>query len=385
VTKRRDIADEIADRVKPRGGRHRPAPANGTPASPGKGDAYEGPDPRRNGAAAQKDRRAPPETFDAAELVRAELPEPRYAVEGILPEGFTVLAGKPKFGKSWLALNLALAVASGGMALGSIPVERGEVLYLALEDTKRRLQARLRKILVATEAELPAGLTLATSWPRQDQDGLPRLNEWLDAHPACRLVIVDTWPKFRPPKKSGADVYDEDYRHATELKATADLFKTSLLAVAHCRKLAAEDPVDSVSGTLGLTGAADAVLVLKRERGQHDAALFVTGRDIDERELALRWDPQFALWSILGDAEEYRISAERQRVLALFERSPKAMTPAEVAALIDKSRNATKKMLWLMASDGQLEAIGEGLYVASNRGNRENRGNRGNRGNRDGG
>jgi RecA-family ATPase len=83
--------------------------------------------------------------------------------------GFSVLAGKSKLGKSWLALNLALAVASGGTAIGSIDVEQGEVLYLALEDTKRRLQGRLRKILAATEAEPPAGLTLATSGPRQDR------------------------------------------------------------------------------------------------------------------------------------------------------------------------------------------------------------------------
>jgi hypothetical protein len=176
-------------------------------------------------------------------------------------------------------------------------------------------------------------------------------------------VIVDTWPKFRPPKKSGADPYEEDYRHAAELEATADLFSTSLLAVAHCRKLAAEDPVDSVSGTMGLTAAVDAVLVLKSERGQHDAALFVTERDIDERELALHWDPQFALWSILGDAAEYRLSAERQRVPAFFDRTGQAMTPAEVAPPIDKARAVTRQTLWRIARYGHLLSVGRGHYA----------------------
>ncbi len=86
-------------------------------------------------------------TFTAADLMNEELPPVRRAVPGILPEGLSLLAGKPKLGKSWLALGLAVTKASGGVALGKIPVDRGEVLYLALEDNRRRLQNRLRKVL----------------------------------------------------------------------------------------------------------------------------------------------------------------------------------------------------------------------------------------------
>ncbi len=108
-------------------------------------------------------------TFTAADLMREELPPVRWAVPGILPEGLSLLAGKPKLGKSWLALGLAVAKASGGVALGKIPVDQGEVLYLALEDNRRRLQNRLRKVLDGSPP--PEGLHIATEWARVDEGG----------------------------------------------------------------------------------------------------------------------------------------------------------------------------------------------------------------------
>jgi hypothetical protein len=319
--------------------------------------------------------REPPPTvavFTAADLRRMELPEPKWAVEGILPDGLSLLAGKPKLGKSWLALNLAVAVATGGVALGSIRVERGDVLCLALEDTKRRLKERLAKLAEKQGlVEWPPTLYLARNWPRQDNGGLRALREWLRAHPASRLVVIDTWPKFRPFRARRGDSYEEDYLHASELKAVADEYRVAILAVAHCRKMDAVDPLDQVSGTLGLTGAADGTAVLKRERGQHDATLFITGRDIDEREIALSWEPQYALWSILGDAEEYRLSKERQEVITLLRKAGESLTPTKIAQLLGKNVNAVKQLLWKMHQDGQLENY-DGRYGIGNPGNRGN-------------
>src|SRR5918997_2559398 len=85
--------------------------------------------------------------FTAAELMAEELPPVRWVVPDILPEGVTFLAGRPKLGKSWMVLGLGVAVATGGVALGTKRVERGEVLYLSLEDPKRRIHNRLRKPL----------------------------------------------------------------------------------------------------------------------------------------------------------------------------------------------------------------------------------------------
>jgi AAA domain len=284
------------------------------------------------------------ESFTAEDLLGMELPEPCYAVEGVIPEGMCVLAGKPKLGKSWMALNLGIAVSEGGTALNAIDVEAGDILYLALEDTKRRLKGRLQKLLSAQQGRTPSRLTLVTRCPRQGAGGIEYLEEWIRAHPGARLIVIDTWPKFRPTKSRGRDSYEEDYEHAAALKALADRHGIAILVIAHCRKMDAEDPVDSVSGTLGLTGAADAVLVLKRERGQHDATLFITGRDIEEKELALRWDGKYALWSIVGEAAQYRMTKDRTDVLALLQKEG-PLSPTEAAGFLDKTPNAVKMLL----------------------------------------
>jgi RecA-family ATPase len=106
--------------------------------------------PERNGKSA---------TFTAAELMKMELGPVRSVVPGILPEGVTCLAGKAKIGKTWMAQGISIATATGGVALGTKPVEQCEVLYLALEDNVRRLQKRLRKLLPSGVA--PPGMHMA--------------------------------------------------------------------------------------------------------------------------------------------------------------------------------------------------------------------------------
>src|SRR5262249_21023796 len=152
-------------------------------------------------------------------LLAEQLPEQRWAIEGLLPEGLTFFAGAPKLGKSWMALGLGIAVASGGHALGTIPVEQGEVLYLALEDNARRLQSRLRMLLNADPA--PDALHLETEWPKLDEGGIDRLNEWLDEYPSARLVIVDVWTRIRPWTRESGSHYQADYEAATLLQAIA--------------------------------------------------------------------------------------------------------------------------------------------------------------------
>src|SRR4051794_35919991 len=89
----------------------------------------------------------PRTAWTASELMAMNFPEPRWAIPGLVAEGVTLLAGAPKVGKSWLALNTSPAVAAGGKALGKVDVESGDVLYLALEDNPRRLRSRLEKVL----------------------------------------------------------------------------------------------------------------------------------------------------------------------------------------------------------------------------------------------
>ena len=302
-----------------------------------------------------------PTMIDARQLLTTTLREPNFAVPGILPEGLTLLAGKPKTGKSWFALGIAIAVASGGRALGRIQVDRGEVLYLALEDTQRRLQQRLKAIL--RDEPCPAGLTLAITWPRVGSGGTEELLKWLDAHQRTRLVIIDTLEKIRPQRSHNGNLYAEDYSAVGALKRVADHAGAAFQVITHLRKMGSDDPLDSVSGTAGQTGAADATLVLKRERAHRDAVLFMTGRDIEEREIGIRWDPTLTCWTLRGDSGGADISDERLAVLGALRASGKPMTPMQMADFLGKGRDPLKNLMWRMGQAGQLRADKRGRYT----------------------
>jgi AAA domain len=145
-----------------------------------------------------------PGVFDARWLLAEEFPPIRWVVPDVLPEGVTILAGKPKLGKSWLAMDLCLGVAQGGAVLGTKRVEGGPCLYLALEDSPRRLQRRLRGLVesdgVADGGEYaPEGFEFATAWPRIGEDCEERLRAWLESRPGAKLVVSCRHPEESPP------------------------------------------------------------------------------------------------------------------------------------------------------------------------------------------
>jgi hypothetical protein len=298
-------------------------------------------------------------SFTARELLTVDLPLTRFAVEGLLPEGLTLLCGSPKIGKSWLGLGLGIAVAAGGYALGTIEVEKGEVLYLALEDNPRRLQSRLRVLL--TEEPAPHGLYMETEWPRLDAGGSEQLRGWLDRHPAARLVIVDVYSRVRPVA-GNRDKYQADYDAAALLQQVALSQGVAILALHHTRKAEAADFVETVSGTFGTAGAADTIIVIKRARGQADATLHVTGRHVQERELALKFAPEAGTWVLLGGAAEYAIGETRKQILDAVHAHGE-LTPKQLSAVTTVGHELAKKTMQRMATDGQLVAK-RGGYIA---------------------
>jgi len=313
---------------------------------------------------------SPPRTFTAAELIATEFPEPRWVAEGILPEGLTILGGKPKMGKSWLTLELAVAATSGGYVLGTKPVTQCGALYLALEDTPRRLKSRLLSLLKGAPA--PPGLHLHTEWPRLDKGGLEALDTWLNEHPDVRLVIVDTLQKVRPSQTSSSGLYEQDYAVVSALKSLADQRGLSIIVVHHLRKAEAEDPLEQLSGTTGLSGAADTIWILKRDRARADATLFVTGRDVDEQELALKFDAQIGSWTLLGPAEDYRRSQERQRVLDVLRQASQPLSPKEISEALGAKGGNVRFLLYQLRNEGAVKQVGHGKYVATNTANGTN-------------
>jgi hypothetical protein len=306
---------------------------------------------------------------DGTWLYEQVFPPLTYAVPGVIPEGFTLLVGPPKIGKSWFVLACALAVASGGRALGSLSVDPRPVLYLALEDGHRRLQDRCRTLL--GDDRIPAGFEYLTVVA----PGLvvPTIEQWLDRHDDVgSLVILDTLGKVMPPALTGESAYQRDYRIGSTLKRVADEIPgTSVVVNHHDRKAAAEDFVDSVSGTHGLAGAADTIVTLTRARHETSGLLKIVGRDVAEGEYALTFGDG-ASWSLDGHdlAEAAQHAAQTRATAGLGDRSaeiiayvtehPEGVRAAEVSEAL--GLDARRYMARLVDS-GRLARPARGLYT----------------------
>jgi hypothetical protein len=328
--------------------------------APDPGDPGPAATPSRTGRSAERPAAQIRQSWTAAELMDTEFAAPRWAVPGVLAEGVSLLAGPPKVGKSWMSLGLGLDIAAGRPAFGRIDLDPGPVLYLALEDTPRRLKTRMAKLLAGRPA--PAGLILATSCPPLPQGGDTAICGWLDRHPDARMVVLDVFAKMRGTAPAGLSAYDADYAAVGRAKHIADTYGIAVVLVHHVRKAGADDFLAEVSGTNGLAGAADATLVLKRARGAADAVLHVTGRDVEEAEHGLTFTPETGAWSLLdGPAAEHAMHDNRATILRHLRENP-GTGPKAVAAATGLPYETVKKTCQRMAGDGQLSADPSGRY-----------------------
>jgi hypothetical protein len=298
---------------------------------------------------------------DAAALQHMEFPPLKFILPSLIPEGATLLVSRPKLGKSWLVLDIAIAIAASRRTLGDLKPSPGDVLYLALEDGPRRLQRRMTRLLPTFSDKWPERLNIATEWRRADQGGLYDIEAWIKATPDARLVIVDTLAQFRKVPNGKTQPYAEDYAAISGLQKLASKYNIGIVIVHHDRKAGADDIFDTVSGTLGLTAAADTILIMKRQDGA--VSLSVRGRDIEEVEKGLQFNKATCRWTILGDAAEVFRSEERSRVIAALEEAGKALSITEIMAAAGiKSRGAADMLLRRMVQDGVLRKVGRGRY-----------------------
>lgn len=306
-----------------------------------------------------------PKPVMSEDLAAKEFPPISWAIPGFVPEGVTLLAGKPKMGKSWMALNMAVAKATNGYALGTIQVDQCEVMYLALEDNERRLKKRMDLV---SEGKTPKGIHFFTSWPRMDDGGLDALDEYIEANNAIQFVVIDTLAKIKPNSSRNSQ-YEADYAAVGDIHHIAHKRGIAILIIHHLKKQATDDPMDQISGTLGLTGAADGMLVLQRDRGNADAQLHVTGRDIEEDgSFSLSWDQSKALWTLLGTTDDVNRSEGRQGIVELLREYPSGLTGREISEYLDRDDKTVKTQLWRMNNDGEISTHSKGgglpnLYV----------------------
>jgi hypothetical protein len=303
----------------------------------------------------------------AHDLYDQQFPDLRYVIPGLIPEGVTMLASRPKLGKSWMLLQVGHAVATGVSTLvpSDTPVA-GDVLYLALEDSARRLKRRLQKFCGNNKEAWPRRLKLKTKWRRLDDGGLDDLREWCRSVEKSTLILIDILALVRKPKGKGQTDYEADHEACRGLQDLAAEFQLGIIVAHHDRKMDADDVFDTVSGTLGLTGGVDAIAIMKKKAGS--VTLHIRGRDLpDDVEKAIAFDRETCRWMILGEAADIQRSNQRQRVLNALAAAPDGMRVTEITGAASMtSRNATDNLLFHMLEDGEVTRIKHGVYALPN-------------------
>lgn len=295
--------------------------------------------------------------WTADELLIAQFPAVRWVVPTLFPEGLIFLAGRPKIGKSLLALQFAHAVSSGGKIFGQA-VEKAPVLYLAFEDSARRLQKRMK------EQSWPANTNavFCTAWEPLDQGGLASLQRAMEEE-GFRLVVIDTLSRALSGKPDQNSVGDMTVVLSTIQRLALDR-QAGLLVIDHHTKPRGTypDPVDDILGSTGKGAVADCIAGLYRERGKQGATLHIVGRDLEgDKRLAIEWDARSACWQYLGDADEVAQESLQARILTAVKAKGGCATTTEIAASLGKQKgNVSREIAALVGKRKLMSGKKEG-------------------------
>jgi hypothetical protein len=193
-----------------------------------------------------------------------------------------------------------------------------------------------------------------------DQGGVEDIEGWCNSVPEPRLVLLDTLAGVRPTRSGIDSLYEGDYKALRDIHAFANERGMGVVALHHTRKMEADDPLDTISGSLGIAGAADTCLVLSRTSS--GTTLYVRGRDVEEGEKAVAFDPVSCRWKILGEASEVQRSESRKEVMGALADAKDFISPGDIAAATSIARNNIDQLLHVMVRDGEVTKFARGKY-----------------------
>lgn len=277
------------------------------------------------------------------ELQKKDLPPIIYPIENMIPQGHTIVSAPFKYGKSWLALQMCLAVAQGSDFLGQ-KTTKGTTIYLALEDCD--LFAKERLNLVLNGAEAPEGFYyIYNNVPNLDDGFLEYLDQIYCEIPDIKLIVIDVLAFVEYQIKRGESAYKCDYRTGTALKKWADDHKTSVVAITHTTKmLHPNDVFMNTTGTSGVTGSADAILTIaKDKRTDKDAVLAITGRRVREKYFKVHLKDGY-IWESEGEVNPDSMKVETAK-------------QEQEARLFEYQTSEIRKAVVAIANDGEAEEL----------------------------
>lgn len=291
------------------------------------------------------------------DLLSTEFPEPKWAIPDLIPEGLTILGGRPKKGKSFLSLQMAQAIATGGMFFNH-EVEQGEVLFYALEDNPRRIKDRLIKMGVKPGTKI----TFLHEIKPLHEGGISELYEniVIDRY---RYIVVDTLAKA----SRGIDQNKQAImsRVWSEIQTTAINHNSPLQFIDHTRKPMGinADPIDDIMASTIKTGAADAILAIYSEQGKAGSRLMGRGRDISDIDLRIHWDPITFCFQCDGDSNEIRLSEAKQDIHDVVKSLGRSQL-GDISKAVGKDRSYVFRVLSDLFTEGFINRfnIGNNVY-----------------------
>lgn len=280
-------------------------------------------------------------SLDMPTLMKTELPPMIWAVSGILPEGFICMAGRPKAMKSWTALKLCYAVQNGTDFLGH-QTNKGDAIYFGLEDSKRRIQDRVRK-LGLTKVNQPQ-IVLGGDVPHLSFGFEECLYNWIKSKDNPRLVVIDTLARIKPRQSKSGTAYDQDNLLMNGIQKLAIQNNLTVLFITHLSKSAQEYSFDKIQGSVGVQGMTDAMWMLDRGDGANSkASLKGRGRDILDFEYALNWSNDTMSYSFEGNLEIMTQNENRREIIVAMEELQKELKearPSDVAKYYGVTSNS---------------------------------------------
>lgn len=290
-------------------------------------------------------------------LMQRHIEPPKFVIPDLITYGITILASPPKFGKSWMCLDMAISVATGTEFMG-IQTNKDGVIYLALEDGDYRLQERSCK--VANGREIPENLYLVKEAPILAEGLLPQIRHLIESSDThIGMVIIDTLQKIRGVAGKTEGAYGYDYRELAQVHQFALDNNLAVVLVHHLNKGGDDsDFVSRLNGTTGISGAADTIITLTRsKRNADETKMSITGRDIKERTLIVQMGWNNYRWILLGEEKE----VEKDRDNLEFHNDPLVKTIIQrLDDAIDLSNDAVDST-WVCTSQELMSEI-ERLY-----------------------
>lgn len=296
------------------------------------------------------------QTFE--ELINAEIQPVDWIVNGLLPQGLTILAGAPKVGKSWMSLEWALRIAAGEPVLGFFEVtKKRNVLYFALEDSESRLQERIK--LIAGGGDIPSNAKIVYQW-RTDKKGLDALRRAI-SQDRINFVIIDTFAAANAETRDG---YKADYRSVRPIQEIAVETGASIVLVHHTRKTDRKqnsgnmDQIEEVSGTFGLCGPADSIITLSKSQKTNVFSFYIRGRDVEESTIPITFED--CRWTVSGDMSDLLSNENEIKIYKAINTQP--LGPNKLSDLTQVNPNTTKSICKRLERKGLINNF-DGKYI----------------------